>query len=79
MKKSRLHIIQNRLLEIEKEIRSISLVFNNVLIEKAQLELERQFILDERNNWKSRMVWNVLVPIIVSLVTSFLIAKFYLK
>ena len=79
MKKGRLSVIQNRLLELEEETRSIvSSVFgNNIEIEKAKLEKERQFILDERNSgWKSKIIWGVFTPIVVSLVTSYLLTVF---
>lgn len=41
-------------------------------IEKGQLQLERQFILDSRNGWKSRMFWNVAVPVLVTITTLYI-------
>lgn len=43
-------------------------------IEKKQLELKRQFILDQRNSWKSRGIWNIIVPIIVSVATVYFVS-----
>lgn len=43
-------------------------------VEKTQLQLKRQFILDERNGWKAKSVWNVVVPIIVSVITAYLVS-----
>ena len=40
--------------------------------EKSQLQLKRQFILDGRDSWKAKSVWNVIVPIIVSIVTTYI-------
>lgn len=43
-------------------------------VEKAQLLLKRQFILDRRNSWKVRIIWDMLVPIILATVTAYLTA-----
>jgi len=43
-------------------------------VEKAQLQLKRQFILDERNGWKAKSVWTVAVPIIVSIITAYVVS-----
>ena len=77
IKLNRQTIIQNRLLELEKETRSITptLLSNDLQIEKAQLEKELQFILDERNSWKSKIIWNIIVPVIVSVVTAYIVTK----
>jgi hypothetical protein len=42
------------------------------------LETKRQFILDRRENLFWKFIWNVLVPIFVTLVTTFFISKFNL-
>src|SRR3989344_8705280 len=42
-------------------------------VEKTQLQLKRQFILDERNGWKAKSIWNVIVPIIVSIITAYVV------
>jgi hypothetical protein len=41
-------------------------------IEKSQLELRRQFILDKREGWKQRVVWDLLVPIVVAIIAAYL-------
>lgn len=43
--------------------------------EKAVLQLKRQFILDRREGWKSRVVWNVLVPIVVAVITAYVVGR----
>ena len=43
--------------------------------ELAILEIKRQFILDKRDSLFSRVIWNIVVPIIVSSVTAFLVSK----
>ena len=45
--------------------------------ELATLEVERQFILDRRNNLFWRIIWNIVVPIIVSSITAVFISKIY--
>ena len=44
--------------------------------EIAILESERSFILDKRNDWKPRIIWDVLIPIAVSVVTSYIVIAF---
>lgn len=44
--------------------------------EISALNLKRQFILDKRNGWKPKILWDVLVPITVALITSYIVAKF---
>jgi len=41
-------------------------------IEKAKLQLKRQFILDRRNNWKARVFWSIVAPIIVATLVAYL-------
>lgn len=48
-------------------------------VEKTQLQLKRQFILDKRNGWKAKSVWNVIVPIIVSVITTYLVSLFVMR
>lgn len=57
---------------IENDIESDAIAYLDV--EKAQLQLKRQFILDERNGWKAKSLWNIVVPIIVSVITAYLVA-----
>jgi len=44
--------------------------------ELDKLETERAFILDARSNLFWRLVWNVAVPVVVSLTTAFLVSIF---
>ncbi|HRH23108.1 MAG TPA: hypothetical protein PK295_00540 [Candidatus Magasanikbacteria bacterium] len=44
-------------------------------VEKAQLQTKRQFILDRRDSWKSKIVWNMLVPIVVSVITAYFVTQ----
>lgn len=48
-------------------------------VEKAQLERKRQFILDRRNDWKAKGIWNIIVPIVVSVITAYLVSVFVMK
>ena len=43
------------------------------------LEKKRMHILDRRNGWRVRFIWSVLAPIIISIVTAWLIYYFNLK
>lgn len=85
-------IFRNRLKEIEEEILSIRRESNNhpgipvgnsYNVRRDQedqridvLEDERKFILDRRNGWKPKVIWDVLVPIVVTVITTFIISKF---
>ncbi|OGH12272.1 MAG: hypothetical protein A2776_00965 [Candidatus Levybacteria bacterium RIFCSPHIGHO2_01_FULL_40_10] len=44
--------------------------------ELDKLESERKFILDNRNSIFWRIIWNAIVPIIVSFITAYLVSKF---
>jgi len=44
-------------------------------VEKAVLQMRRQFILDNREGWKSKAIWNILVPIIVAILTTYIVSK----
>lgn len=44
-------------------------------IEKAKLLLKRQFLLDKRNSWKNRIIWDILVPIFLSGITAYFVSK----
>jgi len=43
--------------------------------ELDKLQSQRQFILDRRNNLFWKAVWNVVVPILVSLITTYTLIK----
>lgn len=59
---------------IEDEIEELSI--RQLDIEKATLQMKRQFILDERNAWKARVFWDVIVFIVVATITAYLISAF---
>ncbi|KKS96766.1 hypothetical protein A3B05_00015 [Candidatus Giovannonibacteria bacterium RIFCSPLOWO2_01_FULL_43_160] len=42
----------------------------------AILEAERRFIIDRRNGWKPKVIWDVLVPIVVAVATAYIVATF---
>ena len=50
-----------------------------LLEEKIQLETKRQFILDRRDSLFWRVVWNILVPILVSICTVYAFNRFGLN
>jgi len=41
--------------------------------ELTTLKTKRQFLLDRRNSWLPKTIWSVLVPIIVSVVSTIII------
>ena len=45
-------------------------------VKKAKLKLMRQFILDKRHNWKTRIFWGIIAPIIVATITAYLVSVF---
>lgn len=57
---------------IEDEIEAADIDYLDV--EKAQLQLKRQFILDNRSSWLAKSIWNVIVPIVVSIITTYIIS-----
>lgn len=51
-------------------------IANRPLLEELdQLETERKFLLDERDSLFWRIIWNVVVPIIVSLITASIVTR----
>lgn len=58
---------------IEDEIEALDIQFLD--IEKSQLQLKRQFILDRRDSWKYRVIWNIIAPVVVALVTAYAVAS----
>ena len=50
-----------------------------LLEEKTQLETKRQFILDQRDSLFWRIVWNIFVPILVSICTVYALSRFGLN
>ena len=45
-------------------------------VEKVILQMKRQFILDEREGWKARATWSIIVPIVVAIITAYLVSVF---
>lgn len=43
-------------------------------VEKAQLQLKRQFIIDRRESWLPKTIWNLIVPIIAAIITAYITA-----
>ena len=43
------------------------------------LNLKRQYKLDARNGWKHRVIWSISAPIIVTIITLYLLSYFELK
>lgn len=43
------------------------------------LEAQRKFILDRRESWLPKTIWNFFVPIAVSIIISLLVVRFNLK
>jgi len=39
-------------------------------VEREELIIKRQEILDERNGWKQKFFWSVLIPSLISVVSS---------
>jgi len=58
----------------EDELEAIDIAYLDV--EKAILQMKRQFILDKRSSWKVRVFWNIVVPIIVATITAYLVSIF---
>lgn len=50
-----------------------------LLKEKEQLEKELEFILARRNGWLPTTIWNVIVPVIVSIITAYALNAFDLR
>ena len=84
----RLKEIESKLLENQKKIGEIEYENRYIKISpfvdgdikeienhNKVLEKERQHILDGRNSWKSKIFWDVSVPIIVAVITTYLINK----
>ena len=78
---SKLKDIEKKILEKSKEItgqkgpRIITSWNHDADLPKLESELndlkaERSFMLDRRESWLPKMLWNILVPIVVSIVVS---------
>ncbi len=74
-KPRRIHNLQeNYSASIEDELEVINIA--NLDTDKITLQMKRQFILDRRNNWKARVFWSIVVPIIVTIITAYLASVF---
>ncbi|MCX6731814.1 MAG: hypothetical protein NTX55_02380 [Candidatus Parcubacteria bacterium] len=58
----------------DDELETLDIAYLDV--EKAILQMKRQFILDKRNNWRARVFWNIVIPIIVAIITAYLVSIF---
>lgn len=87
MCKTRLQEIEQRILEIKKsadyKIDDTAVIGayainqkENLTDELDRLKEERIFILDRRSSWIPKTVWNVLVPIFVTVITMWISVKF---
>lgn len=82
--KSKLKEIEGEILRKRKEgVSDSESIGNSANVRKSKreadiaiLESERNFILDRRNGWKSKILWNVLVAIIVAVVTTYIVTAF---
>ncbi len=85
--KSKLKEIEEAILEKEKEGIADGESFGNSAnvrrtkreAEITDLKSKRQFILDRRSGWKPKIFWNVLIPIMVSTITAYLVSVFVEK
>ena len=69
----RLHNLkENYSSSIEDEMEAMDISFLDV--EQAKLEMKRQFILDRREGWKAKVVWNIVVPIFLAIITAYFVA-----
>lgn len=82
IKTGELDITEEKLLQIEAELAEpfVKTMFvdpkrDQLRSEKSVLQMKRQFILDRRGSWKSRIIWDMLVPITLAIVTAYITAK----
>ena len=75
--------IKNEIIDLESPLSTIfsQTAFNyrpelNAKLNK--LETERQFILDHRESWLPKTIWNIIVPIIIS-VSIAILGKYLIK
>jgi len=81
---TKLHKIEERILYLKGEITETPIGPYNFIKPEWQLaslknelenlETERQFILDKRDNLFWRFIWNVIVPIVVSTITAYTVS-----
>ena len=65
------HARENYSGSMEDEIEADDIKYLGV--EKTQLQLKRQFILDRRNGWKAKGIWDIALPIVASVITAYLV------
>lgn len=44
-------------------------------IEKGTLQMRRQFILDRRESWLPKSIWNLIVPIVIAVIAAYITVK----
>ncbi|MDP3735460.1 MAG: hypothetical protein Q8R39_03465 [bacterium] len=59
---------------IEDFIEGEDIEFLNV--QKTQLQLKRQFILDKRESWLPKTIWSFLVPIVLAIIAAYITTIF---
>lgn len=58
----------------DDELEALDIAYLDV--EKATLQMKRQFILDRRNGWLAKMLWSIIVPIIAAIITAYIVSIF---
>ena len=71
----RLNEIEYKLREEYSEPDAFILEHEAIEIKKYNeiLNLKKQYILDKRNGWILKLIWSIIAPVIVALLTSILI------
>ncbi|MDZ4284421.1 MAG: hypothetical protein U1A28_01190 [Patescibacteria group bacterium] len=59
---------------IEDFIEGEDIEFLNV--QKTQLQLKRQIILDQRESWLPKTIWSFLVPIVLAIIAAYITTIF---
>jgi hypothetical protein len=70
-KSARIHNIKDlspNSIEIIEEVNGIKYLD----VEKSQLQLKYQFILNRRESWLPRTAWSFFVPIVASIITAYI-------
>ena len=61
---------ENHSWSVEDEIEEDNIKYLDV--EKTQLQHRRQFILDRRSSWKAKIIWNIIAPMLVAIITAYI-------
>jgi len=60
----------------EEYTRRLKAIIEPLQKEKEKLNVQRRFILDRRESWLPKIIWNILVPILVATITAYLVSVF---